>query len=171
MLVELSESSAEAMVVYQEPPGRRISLLFARYDLDGDENIDGPEAEAASSSWIPYALQGLEFRIAGETPERLSEEIKFRPEHNGALSAAIYLEWDVDDLDPGQSRAFTVSRKSDAADFETLVRFQLKSGLELTDAPSSRVTRETGPYRLPPGRSISVSATNTNTHDLPTRPP
>ncbi len=159
ILVEVSAERVEAMVVYQEPPGRPVEFLLGRFDLDGDGRLDGPEAEAAGEEWAPRALQGLVFEAGDERLEPDEPKVKFRPEHNGALSAALLLSWDRPALEPGEARTVRVRRKSDAARFATLVSFQIAPGLDVADTPAETDARRTGPFELTPGDARAVSAT------------
>lgn len=175
MLFEFSEGAVEAMVVYQEPPGRRVKLIRSQYDLDGDGELTGDEAEAAAETWVEYATQDLEVRIDGETAERTSAEVKFRNEHNGALSSAIYLTWSADELEPGGTRTLRVERDAGAPDFPTLVRGQVKAGFELVDAPQPVDEGATArPQPLSPGAGAEFRARRSRDDEpqsLPTRRP
>jgi len=175
ILFEFSEGGLEAMVVYQEPPGRRVELIRSQYDIDGDGELTGEEAKAAADTWVEYATQDLEIRIDGASPERTSAEVKFRAEHNGALSSAIYLRWRAEELDPGETRSLRVERTVGAPDFPTLVRGQAKPGFELVDAPQPiEGGATTNPHRLSPGSAAEFRARrgrDDKPRPLPTRRP
>lgn len=172
IMVELSPDSVRAMVLFQEPPGRRIKLLKAQFDFDGDGELRGAEAEAAASSWVPYALRDLTFRIDGGSPDRETAKLKFKNEHHGSLSSAIYLEWDVPGLEPGRTRTITVRRSDDAPPFRSPVRCQVIGDVDVTEAPGPVDDGETGPFPLEPGSSVSFAAVRPRAAaPLPTRRP
>ena len=160
MMVEVKPDAIEALVVFQEPPGKRLDLLFAQHDLDGDDKLTGAEADNAAATWVPYALQGLEFEVPGEELEREPPEIKFKEKHHGSLSAAIYLTWRLPALDAG-TRRVTVSRADDAASFATILRFQAQPPLAFQKAPGPARGGDyggrVGPYNLDPGKTIGVT--------------
>jgi len=172
MLVEFSETGVEAMVVYREPPGRRVDLLKSQFDVDGDGRLTGAEAEAAGETWLEYALQDLEIRIDGEIRDRSTTKVKFRNEHNGALSAAIYLDWRVPELSAGESRELEIERSPDAPDFTSLVRTQVRDDLRLVDGPGSGDPGGAGPFELSPGARLEFRFRRTeDSFSLPTRRP
>ena len=160
MMVEVKEEALEALVVFQEPPGKRLDLLFAQHDLDGDGKLTGAEADNAAGTWVPYVLQGLEFDVTGEELEREPPEIKFKEKHHGSLTTAIYLTWPLPELDTGPRRV-TVSRDDDAAPFATILRFQTQPPLAFQEAPGPAPGGDygarVGPYNLAPGKTIGVT--------------
>lgn len=161
ILVEVEDDSVRAMVVYQEPPGDRVGLLKTRFDFDGDGKLTGAEAEAAGDTWIPHALQGIKFEVPGIEAERRPPEIKFKNHHNGALSAAILLEWKVGEVEPGASRTVRVRRTTQGGQFATLLHFQSPEGLQFTDVPGEAAKAgdrlKVGPFKLQPGNSLSAT--------------
>ena len=165
ILLQLYPTSIEAMIVYQEPPGRRVDFFLARFDTDRDGTLTGPEAEAAGKDWIPHALQGLTFQVDGEPLPDPTREIKFKKEHNGALSSAILLTFQTPRLDPGQHRTISVTRAKDAANFTSLLNFRPSTTTRLTSKPQSP--------SLTPGSTLQAKfqALQPNELPLPTAPP
>lgn len=152
VLVEVSVDRIEAMVVYQEPPGRPVEFLIGRFDLDGNGELRGEEAEAAGAEWAPRALQGLVFEAGGERLEPEEEpQVKFRREHNGALSSAVLLSWKRPELEPGSRRTVRIRRESETGKFTTLVSFQVTSELEPASTPAETDAPRVGPFELMPG--------------------
>ncbi len=166
LLLEIKPEGLEAMVVYQEPPGERVDLIKAQSDFNRDGALTGPDAVAAASAWVPRALQGLEFEAEGTELDRDPPRVKFRNEHNGALSSAIYLRWDWEELDADAERTIRLTRSEDSGTFETLVRFQTSSPLQFTSSSTAEsatsATGRIGPFALDPDATVAVTVTRSN---------
>jgi hypothetical protein len=159
VLVEVSVDRIEAMVVYQEPPGRPVEFLVGRFDLDGDGELRGEEAKAAGAEWAPRALQGLVFEVDGQRLEPEKEtQVKFRREHNGALSSAVLVTWSRTELESGGRRTVRIRRESDAGKFTTLLSFQVTSGLDAVSTPAEKDAPRVGPFELMPGDTHKFTA-------------
>ena len=178
VLVEMKRDAVDAMVVFQEPPGKAVQFLVGRFDFDDDDELTGAEAKAAAEEWAPRALQGLTFRVDGEALEAEPESVKFKREHNGALSCAVLLSWGLDSLVPDATRRVSLERAPDAADFTTLLRFQHAPDLTFTSTPGDAAATDAptvGPYHLRPGRRLGVELESTDESsprpELPTARP
>lgn len=157
VLVQPSTNRLEVMVIYLEPPGRHIDLMMSRFDLDGDGELLGEEADLAAGEWLPRALGGLQFEVAGEQPRPHMPEVKFERKSNGALSSAVYARWDLSELDPDKTRRIDVRLRAghETVPTELNVRAGRHSDIVRLDLPS----RFVGAPRLPvlrPGESATI---------------
>jgi hypothetical protein len=134
LIVDVGADAIEMMLVYQQPENDAVMLLFRKYDLDGDGELTGGEAKLAGREWMPRMLHGLQFEVEGERPKAEDPEIKFRREDDGALSAATYIKWSVDELAPGASRTFYVRVLDKKAAPKTLVEIRPADDLEANAA-------------------------------------
>lgn len=146
LIVDVGAESVEMMLVYQQPETKAVGLLLRKYDLDGDGELTDGEAKMAGREWMPRMLHGLQFEVAGERPQARKPEIKFRREDDGALTAAAYMKWSLDSLEPGDKRTFHVRvldtdnatktlveiRAGDDLDAETTVNRMVEPGEEAT---------------------------------------
>jgi hypothetical protein len=165
LLLQIRPEGLEAMIVYQEPPGKQVQFLKAQYDFDRDDELSGPEAVAAASAWVPRALGGLTFASPNVELDRGTPDVKFRNEHSGALSSAIYLKWDWEALESGEQRSVRIERAEEGGTFETLVRFQTASPLRFVSRPdegdSKTASGRIGPFSLKAGEALEVEVSHT----------
>lgn len=156
LMVQLSEDRVELMLVYLEPPGRRLDLFMTRYDWNADGELTGPEVALAGPEWAQPMLHGLQFEVAGERPKAQPPEVKFRREQKGALSAALYARYDLPELDAGESRTFHVRMLRREQNVPTAVTFRTSEGVEISglDLPE-RLSGPTKPV-LRPGEQATV---------------
>jgi hypothetical protein len=129
LVVDVGPESVEMLLVYQRPKGHQVSLLVRKYDLDGDGKLTGGEAKLAGREWIPRMLHGLQFEVAGERPRAHEPEIKFQREDDGALTAAVYMKWSLDALEPGRQRTFIARVLDTNGAVKTLVDLRPADGL------------------------------------------
>lgn len=158
LLLQVDDDSMGAMLVHREPPGRRVGLLFANYDLDGDTRLTDFEANIAGHAWSPYVGEGLRVAVDEKRPERRLEGAKFDRKANGGLSTALLFEWSVEPIPEGDTRTVEVELDADAPAYSTLVRFRPTPAL---DVESDRL----GPFDLAPGQSVQLRVSRRSPDD------
>ncbi len=164
VLVQVSKTSVEVMIVYLEPPGPSVDLLMKRFDLNKDGELTGPEARLAGGEWIRRVLHGLQFEVAGEKPRAREPEIKFRVEKKGSLSAAVYARWDLESLPDHKTRTVHVRLLRQPENVPTEVTFQGDENTKITAIELPERFRG-APIRpvLAPGEQTSVRVRLTDT--------
>src|SRR5690554_2192023 len=123
IIAQVSADRVEILVEFLEPPNDRAKLLIQRFDLDGDGELRGPEAKLAGGVWSKYMLSGLQLEVLGEAPAAQEPEIKFRHEKKGALTALLYLRWDLPELKPGATRTLRIKMEADEKTVPTALSF------------------------------------------------
>lgn len=123
IIAQVSAHGVEILVEFLEPANERTKLLLQRFDLDGDGELRGPEAKLAGGVWVKYILMGLQFEVLGEAPAASPPELKFRREKNGALTALLYLRWDLPKLEPAATRTLQIKLNQDEKTVPTALSF------------------------------------------------
>jgi|GEM_PF-5456515 len=123
IIAQISADRVEILVEFLEPPNERAKLLVQRFDLDGDGELRGPEATLAGGVWIKYILSGLQLEVLGEAPAAHAPEIKFHREKKGALTALLYLRWDLPKLEPAAMRTLRIKLQQDEKTVPTALSF------------------------------------------------
>jgi hypothetical protein len=160
LLIQVSADRLEIMIVYLEPPGAAVDLLLSRYDLDGDRELQGGEAQLAGPEWMERVLRGLQFEVADEQPVAKPPEIKFRREPGGALSAAVYARWDLPPMGTDARRTVHIRLLGDHHHVPTELRVRPGEGtklirLDLPDRLRGSPRRPT----LQPGEEVTLHLT------------
>ncbi len=97
LLAQVSLDRVEMMLVYTEPAGPRTDLLIAKFDLDNDGEIAGPELKLAEGELTKRAFRGLELEFLGERAGMHPPEMKVKRTREGGLAAAFYLHYRLDE--------------------------------------------------------------------------
>ncbi|MGM0556361.1 MAG: hypothetical protein ACQEVA_08270 [Myxococcota bacterium] len=157
LVVDVGAESVEMMLVFQTPKSDAVMLLFQKYDIDGDGELTGGEAKLAGREWMPRMLHGLQFEVEGERPKAEEPQIKFRREDDGALSAAAYIKWSVDELGPEDTRTFHVRVLERESVPKTLVDMRPAGPLSATSFEAKGVTAgEPGKVLLEVGETATL---------------
>ena len=160
ILMQVHGDYLEVMVVYKEPAGRTVDLLLRRYDLDGDGKLIDGEAKLAGRTWTHRVLYGLEFEVEGERPRSREPEIKFRKEKSGALTAAVYARWDLDELTGDESRTVIVRVEEVEDNIPTALSTKTGESLTIRDITAPGAKRSpAGTLLLEPGQSAEITVT------------
>lgn len=131
-IVDVGPSSARVLLIHQQPDGDEVALLFRKYDINGDGDLTGEEANFAAREWLPRMLHGLQFEVAGERPRALEPALKFRREDDDALTVAALIEWELPALQPGHTRTFHARLLLLEGALDTLVELRPADGLKST---------------------------------------
>lgn len=123
LIVQLGASHASVLVTLEERDKARADLIFARYDLNRDGKLEGPEAELAGQLVLPMALQGITLEVIGERPGAQEPKLKFKRTTKGELAMMALVTYTLPPLAPQKKRTFRVSMRDDREYPGLLVRF------------------------------------------------
>lgn len=157
LIAQMTPGHVELLLTHEEPASERVSLLLARYDLDRDGQLRGPEARLAARQWLPHTLAGLRFEVPGQAPRSLPPEIKFERTPEGALRMAALMRYELPELEPGAQRTLRIRLDEDWRVTETATIVQARRGVRLdkiagAPAPGERA----GPFTLRAGADLAV---------------
>lgn len=123
LVVQLGVSHASVLVTLEERDKARADLIFARYDLNRDGKLEGPEAELAAQLVLPMALQGITLEVVGERPAAQEPKIKLKRTQRGELAMMALVTYALPALKPEAKRTFRVSLRDDHKYPGLMVRF------------------------------------------------
>lgn len=107
VLVQVFEDRVDVALFYTEAPGARSGLLITRFDVNGDGELEGPEAELAGRALLPRMLGGLQFELPGERPRTGQPELKVEV-RQGRVAAAAMMSYALPSLDAEATRTMIV---------------------------------------------------------------
>ncbi|TXD38431.1 hypothetical protein FRC98_05955 [Lujinxingia vulgaris] len=107
VLVQVFEDRVDVALFYTEAPGARSGLLITRFDVNGDGELEGPEADLAGRALLPRMLGGLQFELPGERPRTGQPELKVEV-RQGRVAAAAMMSYALPELQAEATRTMIV---------------------------------------------------------------
>ncbi len=160
LVVQLGPKRASVLLTYKAARGEAVELTFARFDVNRDGQLTGPEIELAAQSWAPIMLHALRFEIPGERPGTTPPQIKMARQDNGDLMLMALVTYELPEQAPEATRDFKVTLDEARGARVTRVMFQAEPGLALVrvagrehDARSA----SSSPLTLAPGQTLSAT--------------
>lgn len=151
IIVQLGQSHASVLISLEDPRKELAGVVFARYDLNRDGELDERETALAARMLVPMALQGLELEIPGEAPQAEQEpKIKVKRTPNGQLIMWALMTYKL----PANAaqRQFKVSLKQDRRYPAVLLRFDALEPATLTGITTANgPLKKNSPITLGPG--------------------
>lgn len=161
VIVQVEPNRLDLMILFEEPPGPRASLLLAKYDVDQNGLIEGPEAELAGREMLPRMLAGLQFEVLGERPRTGEPKIKFQTTPSRGITAAAFVSYELATLDVDAPRTIEVRNLplNHGLSAEFLIR--AGQGLQITASTHPHSSGlATQPFTLTPGNAASATLTH-----------
>lgn len=159
VIAQVGRDRVDLLVTYTETNRARIDVTMARFDLDRDGALTGPEAILAGQSWLPYALAGLTFEVVGEKPAMQPPSIKFKRTDAGEVKMAVLMSYEVPALAPEATRTLRVRLHDDPHTLPLTAQAQAVDGLRLRDIAGHTIgpTRRTKAYPLQHGADVTFT--------------